>query len=29
MALFVQSSDIGSFWRLGYCRYRYSQTGRR
>jgi hypothetical protein len=28
MAIQVQSSDIGSFWRLGYCRWRYSQTGR-
>jgi len=29
MSVTVQSSDIGSFWRIGKCRYRYSPTGRR
>lgn len=25
----VSSSDIGSFWRIGSCKYRYSPSGRR
>lgn len=29
MAIQVQSADIGSFWRLGRVRYRYSADGRR
>ena len=29
MAVLVQSSDVGSFWRLGKIRYRYSPAGRR
>lgn len=29
MAFFIQSSDIGSFWRLGRIRYRYAPSGRR
>jgi len=29
MAIQVQSNDIGSFWRLGYVRYRFSVQGRR
>lgn len=29
MAFFVESSDIGSFWRLGHIRFRYSPDGRR
>ena len=29
MSITVQSSDIGSFWRLGHIRYRFSTTGRR
>lgn len=29
VAIFVQSSDIGSFWRLGLVRFRYSASGRR
>jgi len=29
MAILVQSSDLGSFWRLGHVRYRYSVVGRR
>jgi hypothetical protein len=29
MAISVFSNDVGSFWRLGYCRYRYSPMGRR
>lgn len=29
MSITVQSSDIGSFWRLGKCRYRYAPAGRR
>lgn len=29
MAIEVQSLDLGSFWRLGLCRYRYSADGRR
>lgn len=29
MSITVQSSDIGSFWRLGKVRYRYSTSGRR
>lgn len=29
MSITVQSSDLGSFWRLGKVRYRFSPTGRR
>lgn len=29
MSITVSSSDIGSFWRLGRCKYRYSSSGRR
>ena len=29
MAIFVQSSDTGSFWRQGHIRFRYSLSGRR
>lgn len=29
MAITVSSSDIGSFWRLGSCKYRYTVSGRR
>ena len=29
MAILVQGSDLGSFSRLGMCRYRYSPSGRR
>jgi hypothetical protein len=29
MSITVASSDLGSFWRLGKIRYRYSQDGRR
>jgi hypothetical protein len=29
MAILVQSSDLGSWWRIGYVRYRYSVVGRR
>lgn len=29
MAIQVETNDLNSFYRLGYCRYRYSTTGRR
>jgi hypothetical protein len=29
MSITVSSSDIGSFWRLGSCKYRYTLSGRR
>jgi len=29
MSITVQSSDLGSFWRLGSCKYRYAPAGRR
>lgn len=29
VAIFVQSNDIGSWWRLGLVRFRYSAAGRR
>jgi hypothetical protein len=29
MSITFQSSDIGSFWRIGICKYRYSTAGRR
>ncbi|MGB8630649.1 MAG: hypothetical protein WCD69_14865, partial [Xanthobacteraceae bacterium] len=29
MSITLQSSDVGSFWRLGRIRYRYAQSGRR
>lgn len=29
MSITVQSTDVGSFWRLGRLRYRYSPSGRR
>ncbi len=29
MSITVSSSDIGSFWRLGSCKYRWSPAGRR
>lgn len=29
MSITVTSSDIGSFWRLGSCKYRYAPAGRR
>jgi hypothetical protein len=29
MSITVSSSDIGSFWRLGSCKYRYAPAGRR
>lgn len=29
MSITVQSSDLGSFWRLGKVRYRYAPSGRR
>ena len=29
MSITVMSSDIGSFWRLGSCKYRYTVSGRR
>jgi hypothetical protein len=29
MAIQVSSNDLGSFWRLGFCRYRFSVQGRR
>jgi len=29
MSITVQSADIGSFWRLGSCKYRYAPSGRR
>lgn len=29
MSITVTSADIGSFWRLGSCKYRYNKAGRR
>ena len=29
MSITVQSNDLGSFWRLGSCKYRYAPSGRR
>lgn len=29
MSITVQSNDLGTFWRIGRCRYRYAITGRR
>ena len=29
MSITVASADLGSFWRLGSCKYRYSISGRR
>lgn len=29
LALEIQSQDLGSFWRIGLCRYRYAPDGRR
>lgn len=29
VSISFSGSDLGSFWRLGYCRYRYSAQGRR
>jgi hypothetical protein len=29
MSITVQSADLGSWWRLGSCKYRYSTAGRR
>jgi len=29
ISIMVQSTDIGSFWRLGRIRYRYAPAGRR
>ncbi len=29
MSITVSSSDVGSFWRLGICKYRWSPAGRR
>lgn len=29
MSITVQSDDLGSFWRIGSCKYRYSPAGRR
>ena len=29
MSITVASSDLGSFWRLGSCKYRYAPSGRR
>lgn len=29
MAIFIQSNDLGSFWRIGKLRYRYAPSGRR
>ena len=28
VAISLSSSDIGSFWRIGLCRYRYAPDGR-
>jgi hypothetical protein len=28
VSILIQSSDIGSFWRLGNIRYRYQQDGK-
>lgn len=29
MSITVSSADLGSFWRLGRCKYRYGESGRR
>lgn len=29
MSITIASSDVGSFWRIGKCRYRYAPSGRR
>lgn len=29
MSITISSSDVGSFWRIGKCRYRYAPSGRR